>query len=96
MRLNALRQLQKDRGCVPQTQNRDCEGAAGFVPQSDRNPDCQGGVNPPLTEPRPKEAVANGFVPPPCPADEDIDPAEWAIQVDNRIKTSAQRALRVS
>jgi hypothetical protein len=76
--LAVLRQLQKDRGFVPQTQNRDCEGAAGFVPQSDRNPDCQGGVKLTATEPRPKEAVAAGFVPPPCPKDEDIDPADWA------------------
>jgi len=61
--LAVLRQLQKDRGFVPQTQNRDCEGAAGFVPQSDQNPDCQGGVKLTATEPRPKEAVAAGFVP---------------------------------
>jgi hypothetical protein len=80
--LTALRQLQKDRGFVPQKEQ------PGIVLQSDQNPHCQGGVKPPLTEPRPKEAVATGsrsesasalgFVPPPCPADEDIDPADWA------------------
>ncbi|HZQ55377.1 MAG TPA: hypothetical protein VFB14_24480 [Bryobacteraceae bacterium] len=85
--LTVLRQLQKDRGFVPQKQNRDlaCQGtsalaregaASGFVPQSEQNPDCQGGVKLTATEPRPKEAV--GFVPPPCPKGEDIDPADWA------------------
>jgi hypothetical protein len=32
--LTALRQLQKERGFVPQKQNRDCEGAVGFVSQN--------------------------------------------------------------
>jgi hypothetical protein len=91
--LKVLRQLQKDRGFVPQTQNRDCEGAAGFVPQSNQNPDCQGGLKPPLTEPRPKEAVLSGFVPPPCPTDEDIDPADWARAFEARHKIgNKQRA----
>jgi hypothetical protein len=87
--LNVLRQLQKDRGFVPQKQE------SGFVPQSDQNPDCQGAVKltaerceltahsgfvpqNSIAEPRPKQAVVTGFVPPPCPADEDIDPADWA------------------
>ena len=81
--LTALRQLQKDRGFVPQKQNRDRQEAAatGSVPQSDQ-------VQPPTTVPRPKEvsatgsrsepASAFGFVPPPCPQDEEIDPADWA------------------
>jgi len=68
--LNVLRQLQKDRGFVPQKQESgsrsEFASALGFVSQSE----------PPLTEPRPEGAV--GFVPPPCPADEDIDPADWA------------------
>jgi hypothetical protein len=80
--LNVLRQLQKDRGFVPQKEQSgsrsDSASALGFVSQSDQNPDCQGGVMPAAIEPRPKEAVATGFVPPPCPADEDIDPADWA------------------
>jgi hypothetical protein len=67
--LSALRQLQKARGFVPQSnQNRDCKGAA---PEPQQNPECERGVRltpetcelaPPLTEPRPKEAVAPGFV----------------------------------
>jgi hypothetical protein len=52
--LAALRQLQKDRG---------------FVPQSDQNPAYQGEVK--LTAP-------SGFVPPPCPEGEEIDPTDWA------------------
>ncbi len=91
--LNVLRQLQKDRGFVPQKQNRDCEGAAGFVPQSDQNPDCQGGVK--LTAERCELPAGSGFVPPPCPKDEDIDPADWARAFEARhrvhAKVSSQR-----
>ena len=51
--VTALRRLQKDRGFVPQTQNRDCEGAAPKSPK-------------PLPLPLPsrdrKGAVAVGFV----------------------------------
>ncbi|HZQ54729.1 MAG TPA: hypothetical protein VFB14_21180 [Bryobacteraceae bacterium] len=86
--LTALRQLQKDRGFVPQKQESgSCSESAsplGFVPQSDQNPDCQGGAKliaerSELTAPsvsRSQPASARGFVPPSCPSDEDIDPAD--------------------
>jgi hypothetical protein len=97
--LTVLRQLQKERGFVPQKHE------SGFVSQSDQNPDlaCEGtpasarkgavkltaqrceltahaGFVPAnsISEPRPRGSGATGFVPPPCPADEDIDPADWA------------------
>src|SRR5579884_925933 len=50
----------KDRGFVPQKQNRDCEGAAGFVPPSEQNPDCQGGVK--LTAERCELPAHSGFI----------------------------------
>ncbi len=86
--LAVLRQLQKNRGFVPQTQNRDCEGAAGFVPQSDQNPDCQGGVK--LTAERCELPAGSGFVPPPCPKDVDIDPADWARALEARHRVHAK------
>src|SRR5581483_709560 len=75
--LNVLRQLQKDRGFVPQKQN----------------PDCEGGVK--LTAERCELPAGSGFVPPPCPKDEDIDPADWARAFEARhrvhAKVSSQR-----
>jgi hypothetical protein len=53
--LSTLRQLQKDRGFVPQKQE------CGFVPQSDQNPDCQGAVK--LTAERCELTAHSGFVP---------------------------------
>jgi hypothetical protein len=76
--LTALRQLQKDRGFVPQ-KNRDCQGPAKLT----------------ATEPRPKEAVAPGFVPPPCPADEEVDPADWARAFAARQRVHARLATPV-
>jgi hypothetical protein len=84
--LNVLRQLQKDRGFVPQKQD------TGFVPQSDQNPDCQGAVK--LTAERCELTANAGFVPPPCPADEDIDAADWARAFATRNKVHA--ACRVA
>jgi hypothetical protein len=112
--LRALRQLQKDRGFVPQKEqsgfvpqsdrNSDCQGAvkltaegceltapSGFVPQSDRNPDWQGGGK--LTAEGCELTAASGFVPPPCPTDENIDPADWARAFEARNKIwNKQRA----
>ncbi|HZQ51948.1 MAG TPA: hypothetical protein VFB14_07115 [Bryobacteraceae bacterium] len=68
--LAALRQLQKDRGFVPQEQNRDCEGAAGLTADGCSLSTGSGS--------RSESASALGFVPPPCPEDEQIDPADWA------------------
>src|SRR5579885_870897 len=68
--LTALRRLQKDRGFVPQEQNRDCEGAAGLTADGCSLSTGSGS--------RSESASALGFVPPPCPEDEQIDPADWA------------------
>jgi len=82
--LATLRQLQKDRGFVPSSQNRARQQADGFVPQTavaQENPVAQ--ALSPAEEAVP-ELIANsceltaspGFVPPPCPPD--IDPSDWA------------------
>ena len=91
--LNVLRQLQKDRGSRSESAS-----ASGFVPQSDQNRDLacqgtsalarQGGAK--LTAER-CELIANpGFVPPPCPKDEDIDPADWARAFEARHRVHAK------
>jgi hypothetical protein len=70
--LAALRQLQKDRGFVP-AKSQSTESA-----------------EPPVTEPRLEGAVElnapSGFVPPPCPKDEEIDPTDWARAFETRHK----------
>jgi hypothetical protein len=76
--LTALRQLQKDRGFVPQKQE------SGFVSQSDQNRDCQGAVT--LTAESSSLPAPSGFVPPPCPRDEEINPADWAGAFEARHK----------
>ena|SRR5579885_3272901 len=77
--LTALRRLQKDRGFVPANStsepaepqpSRDCQGAVGFVSQSDQNPDCQGGVK--LTAEQSELPASSGFV----PANSTSEPAE--------------------
>ena len=100
--LTALRQLQKDRGFVPQKEQSgsrsESASALGFVPQSDQNPDCQGGVK--LTAER-SELTANsgshsesasalGFVPPSCPAGDDVDPADWVRAFEARQRVHAK------
>jgi hypothetical protein len=90
--LRALRQLQKDRGFVPQKEQSgslsESASALGFVSQSDRNPDCQGGVK--LTADRCALTAPSGFVPPPCPEDEDINPADWAGAFEARHRVHAK------
>jgi hypothetical protein len=75
--LTVLRQLQKDRGFVP-TKSTTCSVEPVEPPKSTTTQpsrDCKGAV---------------GFVPPPCPADEDIDPADWAraFQTRNKVHTA--------
>jgi hypothetical protein len=71
-----------------------CEliAGGGFVPQKQESGSVPANS---ISEPRPKEAVAAGFVPPPCPQDEDIDPADWARAFEARhrvhVKVSSQR-----
>ena len=76
--LRALRQLQKDRGFVPQKQESgsrsESASALGSVPA---NSQAVGQTVLPS---------ASGFVPPPCPSDEDIDPADWARAFEARNK----------
>ena len=84
--LTALRQLQKDRGFVPASS---AVGTESPAPQPSR--DCQGTVK--LTGhsgSRSESASALGFVPPPCPADEDIDPADWARDFEARHRIHAK------
>jgi hypothetical protein len=82
-------------GFVPQSdQNPEltCDGTSALARKR--------GVKPPATEPRPavqstsasaqKDAVASGFVPPPCPADEEIDPADWARAFEARRRVHAK------
>jgi hypothetical protein len=68
--LNVLRQLQKARGFVPTTSQPEptTESSDRAKPQPSR--DCQGAVS--------------GFVPPLCPTDEEIDPADWAAAFEAR------------
>jgi hypothetical protein len=82
--LRVLRQLQKDRGFVPQKEQPVGQTVLPSA-DSDQNPDCQGGVK--LTAERCELIAPSGFVPPPCPKDEDIDPADWAraFEARNRI-----------
>ena len=72
--LTALRQLQKDRGSRSESVS-----APGFVP-----------TNSQPAEPEPSRdyqgAVPVGFVPPSCPQDEQIDPADWARAFETRNK----------
>jgi hypothetical protein len=97
--LTVLCQLQKDRGFVPQKQD------SGFVPansisepaepQPSRDLACQstsalarqGAVK--LAAERCELTAHSGFVPPPCPSEEDIDPAEWARAFATRNKVHA-------
>jgi hypothetical protein len=72
--LNVLRQLQKERGFVPQKQE------SGSVPAN--SPAVGRTVLP--------SAADSGFVPPPCPADEDIDPADWARAFEARHRVHAK------
>jgi hypothetical protein len=70
--LTVLRQLQKDRGFVPQKQNPECERAVA------------------LTADRCELTANSGFVPPSCPAGEDIDPADWARAFEARHRVHAK------
>jgi len=74
--LNVLRQLQKARGFVPTTSQPEptTESSDRAKPQPSR--DCQGAVT--------------GFVPPPCPTDEEIDPADWAAAFEARHRIHAK------
>ena len=84
--LNVLRQLQKERGFVAQKEQSgsrsESASALGLVPQT--------------AEPRPgvpehvrfsaQRSGVTGFVPPSCPQDEEIDPADWARAFEARHK----------
>jgi hypothetical protein len=83
--LTALRQLQKDRGFVPaKSVAEPAKLDEPEPPVTDPRPGVQGAPALArkraiaLTVDRSQLSAPSGFVPPPCPSDEDIDPADWA------------------
>ncbi len=101
--LTVLRQLQKDRGSRSESasargfvpaKSTTCSAEAAQLDQPE--PPL---AEPSLAEPRlaePRSGVqstspsALGFVPPPCPQDEDIDPADWARAFEARRRVHAK------
>ncbi len=81
--LAVLRQLQKDRGSRSEPAS-----ARGFVPANSISEPRPGVRSAPASAP--KEAVGGGFVPPPCPKDKDIDPADWARAFEARHRVHAK------
>jgi hypothetical protein len=84
--LTLLRRLQKDRGFVPANSAAEpSEPLDRAEPEPSR--DRKGAVK--LTAESSELTATVGFVPPSCPADEDIDPADWtrAFETRNKIHT---------
>jgi hypothetical protein len=87
--LSTLRQLQKDRGFVPQKQQ------SGFVPQSDQNPDYQGAVK--LTAERCELTAHSGFVPAiPFPSRDLACQGTSALAREGGVRLTAESCARIA